>query len=216
MADVKTEVTSAQTEVYIKLEQNAEARQEDVFLKDIATVICANSHMEAKIKAIKVHKFKENAPARVVISITKIISMIQELYPQAPVQNVGETDILLEMVKVKKRKGAVQGIKIAFVAAISFFGTAFTIMAYHNDIGIADIFEKYYIMVMGNPGNSSVLEVFYSIGLSFGILIFFNHIGSRKLTKDPTPIEVEMRIYEEEVNKALIETAGREGKEEEQ
>ena len=87
-------------------------------------------------------------------------------------------------------------------------------MAYHNDIGIADIFEKFYIMVMGNPGNSAVLEVFYSIGLSLGIIIFFNHIGGRRITKDPTPIEVEMRIYESDVNKALIETASREGKEE--
>ena len=32
------------------------------------------------------------------------------------------------------------------------------------------------------------------------------------MTKDPTPIEVEMRVYETEVNKALIETADREGK----
>ena len=105
-------------------------------------------------------------------------------------------------------------LKIAFVAAVSFFGTSFTIMSYHNDIGISAIFEKFYIMVMGNPGNSAVLEVSYSIGLSLGIIIFFNHIGGRRITKDPTPIEVEMRVYEEQVNKALIETASREGKEE--
>ena len=44
-------------------------------------------------------------------------------------------------------------------------------------------------------------------------MIFFNHIGGRRLTKDPTPIEVEMAIYEEDVEKALIKTAGREGEE---
>ena len=42
--------------------------------------------------------------------------------------------------------------------------------------------------------------------------MFFNHIGGRRITKDPTPIEVEMRIYETDVNKALIETADRGGK----
>jgi stage V sporulation protein AA len=42
--------------------------------------------------------------------------------------------------------------------------------------------------------------------------VFFNHIGGRRITKDPTPIEVEMRTYERDVNTALIETAGREGK----
>ena len=40
----------------------------------------------------------------------------------------------------------------------------------------------------------------------------FNHIGGRRITKDPTPIEVEMRIYEDDVNNALVETADREGK----
>ena len=114
---------------------------------------------------------------------------------------------------MNKHKGLVQWIKLAFVAAISFFGTGFTIMAFHNDISINKIFSKVYELVMGCPADGySILEVSYSIGLAIGIIMFFNHIGGRRITKDPTPIEVEMRIYETDVNKALIETADREGK----
>ena len=43
------------------------------------------------------------------------------------------------------------------------------------------------------------------------IILFFNHIGGRRITKDPTPIEVEMASYEEDVEKALIKNADREG-----
>ena len=57
-----------------------------------------------------------------------------------------------------------------------------------------------------------VLERSYAFGLMAGILIFFNHIGKRRLTKDPTPIEVSMRNYEDDVNKTLSETWDREGK----
>ena len=146
----------------------------DVYLKDMGEVVCSDKNAAARVKAIKVHKFKENGPQKVVISITKIITMIQEIYPDAMVQTIGERDTLVELVNVDKHKGLVQGLKIAFVAAVSFFGTSFTIMSYHNDIGISAIFEKFYIMVMGNPGNSAVLEVSYSIGLSLGIIIFFN------------------------------------------
>jgi stage V sporulation protein AA len=97
---------------------------------------------------------------------------------------------------------------------VSFFGTAFTIMAYHNDIGINEVFEEVYRMVMNaEPGGVNVLEVSYSIGLAAGIIMFYNHVGGRRLTKDPTPLEVAMRNYEQDVDKALIETAGREGKE---
>ena len=45
-----------------------------------------------------------------------------------------------------------------------------------------------------------------------GITLFFNHIGGRRITQDPTPIEVEMRVYEKDVDDTLIETADREGK----
>ena len=63
------------------------------------------------------------------------------------------------------------------------------------------------------PQCLNALEVSYSVGLAAGIIIFFNHVGGRRITKDPTPIEVAMRNYEEDVDKALIATAEREGKE---
>lgn len=203
-----------QKEIYVKMEQNTEVTKPDVFLKDIADIVCSDKNVAAKVKAIKVHKFKENGCQKAAISITRIISLIQEDYPDAVVQNMGEKDALVELVNVDKHKGFVQTAKIALVSAICFFGTAFTIMAYHNDIGVSSLFEKFYMMVMGNPGNAAVLEVSYSVGLALGIIIFFNHIGGRRITKDPTPIEVEMRIYEAQVNQALLETASREGKEE--
>ena len=147
------------------------------------------------------------------ISILKVIEEVNKLFPNVTVENLGETDILIEHINVNKHKGLVQWIKLAFVAAISFFGTGFTIMAFHNDISINKIFSKVYELVMGYPADGySILEVSYSIGLAIGIIMFFNHIGGRRITKDPTPIEVEMRIYETDVNKALIETADREGK----
>lgn len=86
-------------------------------------------------------------------------------------------------------------------------------MAFHNDISIGKIFGQVYELVMGKEADGfTILEVAYSLGLAVGIILFFNHVGGRRITKDPTPIEVEMRVYETDVNKALIETADREGK----
>ena len=199
--------------LYLKAERNIEVTEDDVFLKDVAKVFCADSHITAKVKAIKIHRFSEKEQKRQVFSILKLIELINQACPNVNVENMGETDVLVERVDVNKHKGAVQAFKIIFVAAISFFGTAFTIMAFHNDIGINKVFGKVYEMVMGQPSPGySVLEITYSIGLALGIIVFFNHIGGRRITKDPTPIEVEMRIYEKDVNDALIETADREGK----
>ena len=199
--------------IYINAEQNVELQSEDVYVKDIGSLTCSDAHVLAKLKAIKLHHFKRDEPKRQVISLLKVIEEIEKVYPNVSVQSIGEPETLVEYISVNKHKGFAQWIKLLFVAMVSFFGTAFTIMAFHNDIGINDVFSKVYEMVMGQPGDGyGILELAYSAGLAIGIIVFFNHIGGRRITKDPTPIEVEMRIYEEDVNKALIATADREGK----
>ena len=55
------------------------------------------------------------------------------------------------------------------------------------------------------------LEVCYCIGLGLGIILFFNHVGRKKITPDPTPIQIEMRKYEKDVDTIFIENAGRGG-----
>ena len=57
------------------------------------------------------------------------------------------------------------------------------------------------------------MEIAYSFGLAAGILLFFNHFGSKRITGDLTPIEVSMRKYEEDADRAMIEMAGRRGEE---
>lgn len=246
---------------YIKLNRNVELAEADVYIKDIGSIRCADKLTAAKVKSIKVHKFRsagdsvetgeetegqresrqggggqendtqkhsasKNSKAakaknkknpyeekRCVISILKIIELIEEACPNVTVESLGETEVLIERIKVDTHKGWQQALKAFFIAIISFCGTAFTIMAYHNDIGIADVFTRIHTIVMGSePAGVSALEVAYSVGLSLGIIVFFNHVGGRRLTKDPTPIEVEMRKYETDVNNALVDTAEREGK----
>lgn len=199
--------------IYLKAEQNVELQSPDVYVKDLGKMTCSDAHVLAKVKAIKIHHFGKDNTKRQVISILKVIEEIAKVCPSASVENIGESDVLVEYIDVNRHKGFIQWIKLVFVAFVSFFGTAFTIMAFHNDIGINDVFTKIYEMVMGRPGDGyGILELSYSAGLAVGIIVFFNHIGGRRITKDPTPIEVEMRVYEQDVNKSLIDTAGREGK----
>lgn len=206
----------ANVTVYLKCDRNVEVQSEDVYMSDVGSLRCADSVVSAKLKALKVHHFGKEDIKRCVVSTLKLVELMENTCPNISVQIVGEPDVLVEWVDVNRHKGTVQWLKTALVCLVSFFGTAFTIMAYHNDVGINDVFTEVYRMVMNRePQGLNVLEVSYSIGLALGIVVFFNHVGGRRLTKDPTPIEVAMRNYEEDVDKALIATAGREGREEE-
>ncbi len=209
--------------VYIKMEQKTQVMKPDVMVSDLGTVFCTDTSAQSFIRAMHIYKFPKDflekkgsatRPARVIISVMEIVKMIQEKYPNYTVINLGEQDMVVELVKVTKYKGIWVWIKVALVCFVCFFGTAFTIMAFHNDIDITGVFSKYYENITGTSSNGiTALELSYTVGLVAGMCIFFNHIGGRRLTKDPTPIEVEMRIYEDEVNRALIATAEREGKE---
>lgn len=199
--------------IYLKAEQNAEVMQSQVAVKDIASVYCMDQNVCNRVKALRVYHFHEKQQKRQVLSVLKIIELIEKECPGFAVESVGENATLIEWVRTDRHKGLGQWIKMVFVAAVSFFGTAFTIMAFHNDINISKIFGRVYEIVTGQSADGcTILEIAYSFGLAAGIILFFGHVGGRRITKDPTPIEVEMRVYEKNVNQALIETADREGK----
>ena len=92
--------------VYLKLEKKTQTEKEEVFLEDVGKVFCTDKTALAKIKAIRVYRFREGSDGRCVVSVMKIIEEIQKLYPAAEVQTVGEAEFVLEWVKVARKKGA--------------------------------------------------------------------------------------------------------------
>ena len=169
--------------------------------------------MVSKIKTIPIYHFKVADRNRCVIGVLKVIEIIHEHYPTFSVDVIGETECVVDRVNKKKKSTVWEWIKVIFISAICFFGTVYTIMAYHNDIGIVNMFQDFYIMVTGKENDGfTPLEIAYSVGLSLGIIIFYNHLGKRKLTPDPTPVSVEMRNYANDVNRAIVELANREEK----
>ena len=202
------------TVLYLKCDKDVETKNSEVFLKDIASLTCTDKNVCARCKAIKIHHFQKDKQ-RVVISVMKIIQMINKECPEVLVQSVGENDVLIEKVTVAEYKGWRQWGKVLLVCCISFFGTGFTIIAYNSEIEINRLFTRMYdVFGVESLQRVNLLELSYSVGLAAGIIIFFNHIGGRRITKDPTPIEVSIKNYERDVNQTLIETADREGMEE--
>lgn len=196
--------------VYVKCDGHSKVNQDKVYLKDVAEVYCADSTLAAKAKTVLVSHLKKKGE-RKVISVLYIMEQIEKVIPEAQVQSIGETDIIVEWQKPEKG----ETLKVAGVCFIAFFGTAFTIMAFHNDIGIRSVFEEVYHLTSGMaPEGVGILELSYCLGLFLGITVFFNHIGKKKFTDDPTPVAVAMHNYERDVNQSIVENAERRGAEE--
>ena len=196
--------------IYVKCDGHSKVNQDKVYLKDVAEVYCADATIAGKAKSTVISHLKKKGE-RKVISVLYIMEQIEKVIPGAQVQSIGETDIIVEW--EKPEKGEV--LKVAVVSFIAFFGTAFTIMAFHNDIGIRSVFEEVYHLTSGTaPEGVGILELSYCLGLFLGITVFFNHIGKKKFTNDPTPVAVAMHNYERDVNQSIVENAERRGAEE--
>ena len=196
--------------VYLKLEKNVQIHSRIVSFKDIAQIVADDSALENKIRVLKLPPDTVQGPGRYPVSVMTLIELIQQEFPGIEVNNIGEADFILTLEKKKQPGGLYAWCKTALVALIAFFGAAFAIMTFNNDANVTDVFGNLYRLIMGaEPQGITVLEISYSVGLSLGILVFFNHFASWKITVDPTPIEVEMRLYEENLDKALIQNAGR-------
>ena len=80
-------------------------------------------------------------------------------------------------------------------------------MSFHSDAQMAKVFENYYYIFFNEKvQNPMLLDIPYSLGLALGIIVFFNHFSGKKITTDPTPIEVEMSSYEASVTDNIIDT----------
>ena len=200
--------------LYIKGEKNTEVKEPNVTLGDILTMECSNSSIMNRIKPLRILKIPKKEQHRYVVSVLKIIECIHREIPGLQIQNEGESDLIITYEGEKKRNAIWQGIKVVVVAGITFIGAAFSIMAFNNDVSVTKMFSRIYLLLTGEESNGfTLIELTYFIGLIVGILIFFNHLGRKKFTADPTPLEVEMRLYETDIQETLIEAYARKEKE---
>ena len=116
---------------------------------------------------------------------------------------------MLLKIKLKVKFG--EYIKVIFISITLFMGAATAIMSFHSDAEMPQILRTYYTTFYGEKeDNPLILEIPYSIGLGFGIILFFNHFSKIKLTNDPTPLEVQMTSYEQEVINCLVDNLDKE------
>ena len=192
--------------LYVQLRKNIQVNKRDIYLSDVADFYCTDKSIVARVKAEKLLSIPDVKKRRICFSVMKVVEIVNNIYPNVEVNNMGETDFIVDYIKQKKRNVIIEYLLIAFVALLTFTGSAYGIMAYNNDVSTNEIFEKVYeLFGTGDIKEYKLIEIMYAIGLGSGTIIFYNHFTKKKLTNDPTPIQVEMDKYEKDIDDALID-----------
>lgn len=198
--------------LYIRVNQNNLVNNKNVYLKDVANIYSTDKKMVKKLEEILIYKITKNEKQFYCFSVFILFKEIDKLYPKVDLRNIGNTEFIIEYEPPKKASKTKEVLKVAFVSSIIFIGAGFTIMTFNEDVSIKKLFAIVYELIMGKEQTSgSLMEIGYAIGLPVGIMVFFNHFSKAKLGIDPTPMQVQIRMYEESLDMTIIENANRKG-----
>lgn len=192
--------------IYIQTEKHVNVHTEVLFLKDLAQVAGGTKVIRAKLQMMPVVHLQRKQYGRYKLDVVDLIQKIQDAEPRMTITHVGEPEIVVQYISPLPENVIWSWMKTVFVCLVAFFGTMFSIMTFHTDVDIQGLFEKIYQSFFAEQTSGfTILEVSYSVGIGLGVILFFNHFGKWKIRQDPTPLEVEMCAYEEQIDNAVLD-----------
>lgn len=193
--------------LHLQLDQNIQVSHHHIYLQDIARLSCNNGKILNKLRVMPVINLDKKKPGRYVMSAMDLVTLIQKQEPELEINTIGEPKFIITYTAPGPSSRLWEWCKVFFVGLASFFGAAFSIMTFNNDVDLENLFSRIYSQVTGTASSGfTILEIAYSVGVGLGVLFFFNHFGHWKLTSDPSPMQVQMRAYEDDVNTTILES----------
>ena len=195
--------------VYVKIPQKVLLTEPQANLGQLGTVWCEEKALAARCMALRVCSFQEGVPELKSGSLIDITKQIQQMTPGTQVQNLGETEFLM-LYQPEKTSRWLGVVKTVLIFIVLFCGAAFSILTFNQDVDVSKVLDTLYELVTGRmPAGTTWMEMGYAIGLPVGIVGFYNHFSCRKKLGDPTPLQVQMRQYEKNVNQTVLENDSR-------
>jgi stage V sporulation protein AA len=194
--------------IYVKAEKKVELiNKRTITIKDVCEVVVDDVSIKKTIEDAILLIVQNDKTGTYLLSITDIIKSINKLYPNFTIINLGEKDIFVDYKpKAIKLNKYLQVVKIIFICIVVFSGSGVAIMSFYNDAQVGKVLIQIHKVIFNETvENPLLINISFSVGLFFGMVVFFNHFAGVKITDDPTPIEVEMSLYEKDVTDILID-----------
>ncbi|MFC9710005.1 stage V sporulation protein AA [Paenibacillus sp. NPDC056933] len=189
--------------VYVRLRSRIRIqRGRGVKLGDVAHLLTSPEEQEGRLLELELLRPGPEDGNLILIDILQIIPQIRIALPGVTVELIGSGHTLVEVIA---GTGKASISLFILVWLLLFFGSALTIMNFHADVNMQEVQIRIVEMITGRRDEHPYLfQVAYSIGIGFGMAVFFNHLFKKKWNEEPTPLEVEMFLYQQNVDKYVV------------
>lgn len=188
--------------IYIRMRNRVEVNQDSrIALSDIAQIIAPDKYLQ-QLKEVSIYQVTKEDKNTVVIDVMKVIDELTKRWGGVDIQLIGPSQTIVEVI-YKKR--TVSFPFFILIWLLLFIGSALAIMNFHEDVSMQEVHQKIYTMITGKSiSKPLILQIPYSIGLGLGMIIFFNHIFKKRFNEEPSPLEVEIFNYQQDLDQYVI------------
>lgn len=174
-----------------------------VTLGDVARLV-VDPEVESKLLRLPLHRVSERDGNMLLIDMLQVVMAIREAEPDMTIETFGEPHVLLEITSSGQVKPRRWLLVLAWI--LLFFGSGMAMMNFHADVNMPAVQRRITELITGRrTSHPWLFQIPYSLGVGFGMLLFFNRlIRPRRKSDEPTPLEVEMFMYQENVNHYVI------------
>ncbi|MFV9510742.1 stage V sporulation protein AA [Tepidibacillus sp. LV47] len=189
--------------VYLRFRNRHYAKPDDlILLKDIAQIV-APKELEEKIKHLPVHQIIPEDKHLVVIDMMKVVKILKQNF-DVEVRNIGQPEIIVEILTKSMMKKP-NFFAVLFVWILLFIGSGVAIMNFHHDVSMQEVHQRLYYLITGvKKDHPLLLQIPYSLGIGLGMILFFNHVFRKKINEEPSPLEVEMFLYQQNLDQYVF------------
>lgn len=188
--------------VYLRMKKNVELSfMQEVYLKHIA-YISTTPLLKKKLENTSIYRVTKKDKNIVIIDSFLIIDHLTDVYKDIEIQLIGPPQTVI---RINKKKKAPSILIVCFVWLLLFTGTAMTIMNFHYDVSMQEVQQKLHYLLTGEQNEFPLwIQIPYSFGLGIGMLLFFNHWFNKRFNEEPSPLEVEIYNYQQDLDNYLI------------
>ena len=79
-------------------------------------------------------------------------------------------------------------------------------MNFHADVSMPKVLARIFYLITGEVNHRPLLlQIPYSLGIGAGMILFFNHIFKHRFNDEPSPLELEVFLYQESIDQYVID-----------
>ncbi|HLS08580.1 stage V sporulation protein AA [Lentibacillus sp.] len=187
--------------VYLRMKKKVETTYlKKVNLKDIA-YISTTSPLKKELEKTPIYRMTKKDRNVVIVDSFLVIDHLNTHYHNLEFQLVGPTHTMIRIQKYKKSPNVFMA---AIVWLLLFIGAAMTIVNFHYDVSMQEVQQKLHYLLTGEQNQYPLwIQIPYSFGLGIGMLLFFNHWFRKRINEEPSPLEVEIFNYQQDMDQYL-------------